>query len=288
MLIETFDETKTTVLRTSWRFQNDEQEYLTVGSACDSPFCGCSELTFGIGTGLKTKAMASFKFDAATKEVREIGLDNSSRLLSQRLVSELSPADKDILVQIFRSIKFKNEEEFDVDGVEPPDFPIQEIEEKSLMIEYKRIFPWAREHWITVGEEAYLVFDQYCLNSTCNCQSVSLTFEGYRDEVCFGRDDPTVIVYTANTGTWEAREVGKKAQPPSVLMKELLSRYPDLRDVLAQRRKKLLRLYARHREQKGFAVLPANSIPRPPAVGRNEPCPCGSGRKYKKCCGGEP
>jgi hypothetical protein len=24
----------------------------------------------------------------------------------------------------------------------------------------------------------------------------------------------------------------------------------------------------------------------PPSVGRNEPCPCGSGKKYKKCCGG--
>ncbi|HKL25871.1 MAG TPA: SEC-C metal-binding domain-containing protein [Desulfuromonadales bacterium] len=31
---------------------------------------------------------------------------------------------------------------------------------------------------------------------------------------------------------------------------------------------------------------------RPPApvrraekIGRNDPCPCGSGRKYKKCCG---
>ena len=22
-----------------------------------------------------------------------------------------------------------------------------------------------------------------------------------------------------------------------------------------------------------------------PSVGRNEPCPCGSGKKYKKCCG---
>ncbi|MBR1588378.1 MAG: SEC-C domain-containing protein, partial [Kiritimatiellae bacterium] len=22
-----------------------------------------------------------------------------------------------------------------------------------------------------------------------------------------------------------------------------------------------------------------------PAVGRNDPCPCGSGKKYKKCCG---
>jgi hypothetical protein len=25
----------------------------------------------------------------------------------------------------------------------------------------------------------------------------------------------------------------------------------------------------------------------PPKVGRNEPCPCGSGRKYKKCCGAQ-
>jgi uncharacterized protein YecA (UPF0149 family) len=24
----------------------------------------------------------------------------------------------------------------------------------------------------------------------------------------------------------------------------------------------------------------------PPKVGRNDPCPCGSGKKYKKCCGG--
>jgi hypothetical protein len=36
---------------------------------------------------------------------------------------------------------------------------------------------------------------------------------------------------------------------------------------------------------------PAESIaPQPfirePKVGRNDPCPCGSGRKYKKCCGG--
>ena len=22
-----------------------------------------------------------------------------------------------------------------------------------------------------------------------------------------------------------------------------------------------------------------------PRVGRNEPCPCGSGKKYKQCCG---
>jgi len=31
----------------------------------------------------------------------------------------------------------------------------------------------------------------------------------------------------------------------------------------------------------------AARLPRPtPTVGRNDPCPCGSGRKYKRCCGG--
>ena len=34
---------------------------------------------------------------------------------------------------------------------------------------------------------------------------------------------------------------------------------------------------------------PAGSIPKRMSgkikIGRNDPCPCGSGKKYKKCCG---
>lgn len=29
---------------------------------------------------------------------------------------------------------------------------------------------------------------------------------------------------------------------------------------------------------------PAQMRRVPPKVGRNEPCPCGSGKKFKKCC----
>lgn len=35
----------------------------------------------------------------------------------------------------------------------------------------------------------------------------------------------------------------------------------------------------------GRLVAPATAVREGPKVGRNEPCPCGSGRKYKKCCG---
>lgn len=35
----------------------------------------------------------------------------------------------------------------------------------------------------------------------------------------------------------------------------------------------------------GAASSVAAPIDRAPKVGRNDPCPCGSGRKFKKCCG---
>ncbi len=31
---------------------------------------------------------------------------------------------------------------------------------------------------------------------------------------------------------------------------------------------------------------PMPIVEQSPKIGRNAPCPCGSGRKYKKCCGG--
>ena len=38
-----------------------------------------------------------------------------------------------------------------------------------------------------------------------------------------------------------------------------------------------------HEEVEHPPLLPI--VKEEPKVGRNEPCPCGSGRKYKKCCG---
>jgi hypothetical protein len=36
---------------------------------------------------------------------------------------------------------------------------------------------------------------------------------------------------------------------------------------------------------KSARAMPGELSDRPSKVGRNEPCPCGSGKKYKKCCG---
>ena len=35
----------------------------------------------------------------------------------------------------------------------------------------------------------------------------------------------------------------------------------------------------------GYSASPAGTVVREEKIGRNDPCPCGSGKKYKKCCG---
>jgi len=50
----------------------------------------------------------------------------------------------------------------------------------------------------------------------------------------------------------------------------------------------LLQAYRYFREHRRVSASARTSKPRrnAPKVGRNDPCPCGSGKKHKKCCGG--
>lgn len=60
---------------------------------------------------------------------------------------------------------------------------------------------------------------------------------------------------------------------------------------LAELRERVQALEQENAELRSLLEEPAFDLPSEPYVapakiGRNEPCPCGSGKKYKKCCGG--
>ena len=74
---------------------------------------------------------------------------------------------------------------------------------------------------------------------------------------------------------------------------------PEMPDIIRKRKEQEKRQKAREKElnelaakykrnkeqgtlEKGAKVVPFKR--NSPKVGRNEPCPCGSGKKYKKCC----
>jgi uncharacterized protein len=59
-------------------------------------------------------------------------------------------------------------------------------------------------------------------------------------------------------------------------------------DVIVHMAAGLVQAYRYFREQRQVNASAHKSEPRrtAPKVGRNEPCSCGSGKKYKRCCGG--
>jgi hypothetical protein len=70
-------------------------------------------------------------------------------------------------------------------------------------------------------------------------------------------------------------------------MKQLRARAEQLAGELSEEEQEIVEAAIQVRMQRAgrdVEPVPGEAAPKP-KVGRNEPCPCGSGRKYKKCCG---
>jgi uncharacterized protein len=64
---------------------------------------------------------------------------------------------------------------------------------------------------------------------------------------------------------------------------------PEMREeIIVQMAAGLMRACRYFRPQRQRVARSYASEPRrsPSKIGRNDPCPCGSGKKYKRCCGG--
>ncbi len=147
------------------------------------------------------------------------------------------------------------------------------------------LFPKA-EPWVFEGDGAkFLAEDQYCPEASCDCNDV--TFVLHRIEPRGPERSEGVLLGAVKldlrTGRSRVHET-EPGQSNTTLLRitdALLASRPGLRQELDHR----------FRFMRGFASWLAEqrlaNRPRPAAaaaVGRNDPCPCGSGRKFKKCC----
>ena len=70
-----------------------------------------------------------------------------------------------------------------------------------------------------------------------------------------------------------------EAAPRGSVLEETLDRQPPIDDVVDATS------WWRRFEGGSRPAVATEPYRAPPKVGRNEPCPCGSGKKFKKCCG---
>jgi Protein of unknown function (DUF1186)/SEC-C motif len=73
-----------------------------------------------------------------------------------------------------------------------------------------------------------------------------------------------------------------EAAPRGSMLERTRERHPPIDDVV-----EATAWWARVGDapESGVVVDPVEPYRAPPKVGRNDPCPCGSGKKFKKCCG---
>jgi hypothetical protein len=147
------------------------------------------------------------------------------------------------------------------------------------MVFFSEVFPYDFDLTVIHERRLYLADDQYCLQPACTCEDFATHFV----DVSSQSPRAQAIGY--------ARTSVRHLQAPSVhgpslvqrLWRELLDSHgaDRLRD-----RFKRMRSVAQERAAAISPVRSPNVVALTTAkVGRNASCPCGSGRKFKRCCG---
>jgi hypothetical protein len=134
-----------------------------------------------------------------------------------------------------------------------------------------------RQDIFRFGERVFEAVDLYCVAPRCSCGEVVVDFAPI---IPHGAPAPGAVrVAKTGTATLEP-EHERHRERLEQLWAAFCLRHPRYVERLA-RRSTVMQGLARR-----IVGAPRAGIERRTArVGRNDPCPCGSGKKYKKCCG---
>jgi hypothetical protein len=137
----------------------------------------------------------------------------------------------------------------------------------DAMVPYDALYPADWDLILMHAGVTYWAVDQHCPRPRCPCTNVTVVF--YRID-----DDGTSSVGKA---TRDLRYPKAQVKGSSPLTTQLFTKLWE------KSREELVR---RHQEVRAAVRgTQATQAPTTTDASRNAPCPCGSGKKYKRCCG---
>lgn len=161
-------------------------------------------------------------------------------------------------------------------GMAPAPKTDWEPRDATTLVGWNEVHPTDRRDLYLDDDDLFVAKDLYCVNPTCSCNEAMVAF------VPTTRGSPDVGALRVRIPTLEIveRDVHpKRATLLDRLWNAFSARHRQLSKRLAERNQQMLDLASVH------APLHRPATRAIGGVGRNQPCPCGSGRKYKRCCG---
>ena len=130
--------------------------------------------------------------------------------------------------------------------------------------------------------EMWFFEDQYCSNPKCLCNEAMLTF--YKiDDSKETQEAEFAVRMNLNNFKYDVEFNENEQNQIAEIIKSLHNSQPEVFGILKRRYKEVKN--ASKAIIKKFSLKEKKEEQPNIQVGRNDPCPCGSGKKYKKCCG---
>ena len=262
--------------------EHSTQPYECSPSVCMNPVCDCNEV---------------FLHFERSGEEHDVGFNIKDRSLIERennsviddfanqFFDLLDESDFKVLHGIYLSYKRSGGETADYSKLKV-EFPKDDIEREGIMITYNQVLPYAETFNFTLDGKRYAVEDNYCVKNKCHCTEAVLCFypvvndDAGEDTLAEVGDLAYSIYVNYQSKIWTLNEKTQTSDIDTSHAQSLLeNNYTQFYQLLRQRHQQLKLLYSNYLK----TIQPEKNQ----KVGRNEPCPCGSGKKYKKCCGAE-
>ncbi|RLG15347.1 MAG: hypothetical protein DRN71_01585 [Candidatus Nanohalarchaeota archaeon] len=148
----------------------------------------------------------------------------------------------------------------------------------GMMMFYHGIFVNADIFEVKSGDKVYLLRDQYCVNPGCDCSDIGLDFFE-KIPVQSIQDSDFSITYNYADGRFTVAKCADRNRLNAMVG----SFGSEMNEMFKERHERIKKEVAplisdKFKQRRGLINMLKSS------VGRNDPCPCGSGKKYKKCC----
>lgn len=160
-------------------------------------------------------------------------------------------------------------------------------------IYFGHAYETARLELIDEAGRTWAAIDNHCPRSGCACADTLIEVYRFVREP-LGMHEPLGAIFVSPDGKWDLKPLTREGLVLRDVWRCLQERWGDVPRELARRRGILREIFGpmvQIVEQtpptapKLASTSPIDASARRSRTGRNEPCPCGSGRKYKRCCG---
>ena len=264
---------------------------------CANPQCNCRSVQLDLVPKSKsTNKPVSFRFNFDTGAVDGIGgkeILGEFRALAEEFSRDTPESFRDVFRKHYREAK-----EF---GAKLHNLALAyDNFREGAMVYYCALYPDAEDWQFSYKNKRIIVTDDYCAQPNCDCHDIVLTFSG-GDVGKRNIVEPMFAMRLKEGDGFEEEKRSVDCDEMNRLMKAFQVEVPNLQQEVLRRLRKVKergRIMAKEHISRRQVQRVLGSLSSEPEalqssepvtvkkkIGRNEPCPCGSGKKYKKCCG---